>query len=71
MGTVGDELCNHCTHLFLFVDDALSVILKSEVSANLITPVKVTQRAPGISHLLFADDSLLFVLMLSKLQRLN
>ena len=46
--------------LFLFVADGLSTILKHEVNIGNITPVKICRRAPGISHLLFADDSLLF-----------
>ena len=46
--------------LFLFVADALSALLQSEVIAGGITPVKVCRRAPGVSHLLFADDTLLF-----------
>jgi len=47
--------------LYLFLFGADDLCLKNEVSANLITPVKVTLRAYGISHLLYADDSLLFV----------
>ena len=46
--------------LFLFVADGLSAILKSRVQAGDIVPVKICRRAPGISHLLFADDTLLF-----------
>ena len=46
--------------LFLFVADALSTLLQNEVTSNNIMPVKICRRAPGISHLLFADDSLLF-----------
>jgi hypothetical protein len=46
--------------LFLFVADGLSTLLKHEVDQNRITPIKVCRRAPGISHLLFADDTLLF-----------
>jgi hypothetical protein len=46
--------------LFLFVADGLSTLLQREVNANSIEPVKICRRAPGISHLLFADDSLLF-----------
>jgi hypothetical protein len=46
--------------LFLFVADGLSALLHNEVQNNMITPVKICRNAPGISHLLFADDSLLF-----------
>jgi hypothetical protein len=46
--------------LFLFVADALSTLLQKEVNENAIEPVKICRRAPGVSHLLFADDSLLF-----------
>jgi hypothetical protein len=46
--------------LFLFVADGLPALLQREVSQKTIEPVKICRRAPGISHLLFADDSLLF-----------
>jgi hypothetical protein len=46
--------------LFLFVADGLSTLLHRAVTTNAIEPVKICRRAPGISHLLFADDSLLF-----------
>jgi ribonuclease HI len=47
-------------YLFLLVGEALTCILKNEVTKGSITPLKVARRAPGISHLLFADDCLLF-----------
>ena len=40
--------------------DGLSGILKNNVSACDITPIKVCKRASGISHLLFAYDTFLF-----------
>jgi hypothetical protein len=46
--------------LFLFVADGLSALLKKGMDSNLVEPVKVCRRAPGVSHLLFADDTLLF-----------
>jgi hypothetical protein len=46
--------------LFLFVADGLSALLQKEVENQTIEPVKICRRAPGISHLLFADDTLLF-----------
>uniref|UniRef100_A0A452Y213 Reverse transcriptase domain-containing protein n=1 Tax=Aegilops tauschii subsp. strangulata TaxID=200361 RepID=A0A452Y213_AEGTS len=46
--------------LFLLVADGLSALLKSKVVMGVITLVKVSRRGPGVSHLLFADDTLLF-----------
>lgn len=46
--------------LFLFVADGLSALLRQGVETNAIQPVKICRGAPGISHLLFADDTLLF-----------
>lgn len=46
--------------LFLFVADGLSALLRKNVDSRDITPVRVCRGAPGISHLLFADDTLLF-----------
>ena len=41
--------------------DGLSSILKNKVAMGVITPVKVCRKAPGVSHLLFADDSIVFL----------
>ena len=38
----------------------LSAIMKHYVSSGELSPIKVCRRAPGISHLLFADDTMLF-----------
>jgi hypothetical protein len=46
--------------MFLFVADGLSTLLQREVATNNIVPLQIYRRAPGISHLLFEDDSLLF-----------
>lgn len=46
--------------LFLFIADGLSALLRNKVDMGIITPVKICRRAPGISHLLFANDTLLF-----------
>jgi hypothetical protein len=42
------------------VADGLSTLLLREVNNNNIVPVRICRRAPGISQLLFGDDSLLF-----------
>lgn len=47
-------------YLFLLVADGLSVLLNQYKQLGLVEGVKVCRRAPCISHLLFADDSLLF-----------
>ena len=46
--------------LFLFVADALSALFSKSMSEEGLEGIKICRRAPIISHLLFADDSLLF-----------
>jgi hypothetical protein len=46
--------------LFLFIADGLSALLRQAIEQQHITPVKVCAHAPGVSHLLFTEDTLLF-----------
>jgi hypothetical protein len=46
--------------LFLSVAEGLSNLIKRESIHGNLEELKIVRRAPGISHLLFADDSLLF-----------
>jgi hypothetical protein len=45
----------------LFVADGLSRILQHDVEKGVLHELKICRNAPGISHLLFADDALLFL----------
>lgn len=47
-------------YLYLFVADGLSALIKERVREGSLQELHVCRRAPGISHLLFVDDSLLF-----------
>ena len=47
-------------YLFLFVAEALSVLLQDACNRGALLEFKVNKQTPGISHLLFADDCLLF-----------
>lgn len=46
--------------LFLFVVDALSALVHKSVEKEGFKGVAICRRAPTITHLLFADDSLLY-----------
>jgi hypothetical protein len=54
----GDSLS---PYLFLFVADGLSKLLQHQVRQQNLHELRICRRAPGISHLLFADDTLLFL----------
>jgi ribonuclease HI len=47
-------------YLFLFVADGLSCLIKRKVQEGTLRELHICRRAPGISHLLFADDCLMF-----------
>lgn len=47
-------------YIFIFVAEGLSKLLRRAVYNQELLDLKICRGAPGISHLLFADDSLLF-----------
>jgi hypothetical protein len=47
-------------YLFLLAAEGLSCLLKSRVESSSLSGIKVAPSAPMVSHLLSADDSLLF-----------
>ncbi|KAF7128124.1 hypothetical protein RHSIM_Rhsim11G0009800 [Rhododendron simsii] len=48
-------------YLFLFIMDVLSVMLCKGIRNNLINSLRIKRGCPLLSHVLFADDALLFV----------
>jgi hypothetical protein len=48
-------------YLFLFVAEGITSILQDAIGNGALKEFKICRRAPGLSHLLFADDSLLFM----------
>jgi hypothetical protein len=48
-------------YLFLFVADGLSQILQNEVRSGALHELHICKHSLGISHVLFADDTLLFM----------
>jgi hypothetical protein len=47
-------------YIFLLIADGLSVLLKNTEQMGWLEGIKVCRKAPSITHLLFADDNLLF-----------
>jgi hypothetical protein len=48
-------------YLFLFVADDLSKLIQNQVDQHQLRELHICRIAPGISHLLFADDTMLFI----------
>lgn len=46
--------------LLLFITEGLSALLRDAISSGWLTSVVVASGSPTISHLLFANDSLIF-----------
>ena len=47
-------------YLFLLCADGLSALIKNVVSEGCMEGISVCRRGPSISHLFFADDSIIF-----------
>jgi len=47
-------------YLFLLAAEGFSCLLNSRLQSSTLKGIKVAPSAPVVSHLLFADDSLLF-----------
>jgi hypothetical protein len=47
-------------YLFILYAEGMASLIKQAERNNILHGIKVSRRAPTISHLLFADDSFLF-----------
>jgi hypothetical protein len=47
-------------YLYLFVAHGLSKLINRKVEVQALQELHICKGAPGVSHLLFADDTLLF-----------
>lgn len=56
-------------YLFIICAEVLSHLLNRSTQARKLQGIKISNRSPAVSHLLFADDSLFFTLANSKSAR--
>jgi hypothetical protein len=56
-------------YLFLLAAEGLSCLLKSRSQSSVLKGITVATSAPMVSHLLFADDSLLFSRQMWRMHR--
>jgi hypothetical protein len=47
-------------YLFLFIAESLTSVIKRATESNDLKELKICRSSPGISHLMFADDCLMF-----------
>ncbi|KAI5349016.1 hypothetical protein L3X38_001903 [Prunus dulcis] len=48
-------------YLFLFISEVLSLLIKNACETDLLQGIKLNSGGPTLSHLLFADDTLIFL----------
>lgn len=48
-------------YLFLLVKDVLSRLIQKEINNHQLAGMKINRHCPTLSHILFADDALLFI----------
>ena len=48
-------------YLFLFVSDVLALLIQKAMNLDYIEGIQISLNSPSISHLFFADDTLIFL----------
>ena len=59
-GELGKEILYLSPYIFLLVYKGLSSLLKRDMSSQEISGLKIAQHSPTLSHLFFADNTLIF-----------